>query len=417
MRTYITLIIITIIITSCSNSNPFTTTNSKITGELINRDEKDILLVPESEDFNNIINLQKGIKIPVNNGKFEYTLIDEHIQSYMIIFPEELAKQGYIYRNFLNDSSHIHITIFPDDQIEKNRIDGGKFNKQLATWQSTFHIKNTEYEIQLSELRENKEYYSDDYSILLDEMKLETNEKRLKELELERRSYFNTEALLSDNAKIIFREKKKLFRQYKMMREKYIINHKDPLSYYLIYSNFFPKQKTKQEFYTYYEDMAIQFPNHPYTSIIGNVIHAESEFLVGNNYIDFSAKIESGTITKLSEHITKEITLINLWTTWCSSCRIKAIDLIPVYETYKNKGFDVIGICGVYNSNDDYNIALQQDNYPWINLIEFNNENQIWEQYGISGSGGVMFLIDNSGKILSIAPTKKEIEEILEREL
>ena len=60
--------------------------------------------------------------------------------------------------------------------------------------------------------------------------------------------------------------------------------------------------------------------------------------------------------------------------------------------------------------------AIKQDKYPWENLVELNDAEKIWEKYGVDGAGAV-FLIDEKGVIVAIAPTVEEIREFLEKTL
>ena len=57
----------------------------------------------------------------------------------------------------------------------------------------------------------------------------------------------------------------------------------------------------------------------------------------------------------------------------------------------------------------------KRDGYPWINLIELNDRNKIWEMYGVGNAGGSTFLVDADGTILAIHPTAKEVEEIFKK--
>ncbi len=56
---------------------------------------------------------------------------------------------------------------------------------------------------------------------------------------------------------------------------------------------------------------------------------------------------------------------------------------------------------------------LAIENYPWLNLIELDDQNAIWEKYGVPNSGGAMFLVDKNGKILAINPTADKVREKL----
>ncbi len=62
---------------------------------------------------------------------------------------------------------------------------------------------------------------------------------------------------------------------------------------------------------------------------------------------------------------------------------------------------------------NDFKIATEREIFPWLNLVEFNNQNGIWAKYGVSGSGGSTFLVDTQGRILAINPSAEEVDGIL----
>ena len=85
--------------------------------------------------------------------------------------------------------------------------------------------------------------------------------------------------------------------------------------------------------------------------------------------------------------------------------------MIPVYEEFQNLGFEIVGVAR--GNTDNLNEFVKDKIYPWINLIDYNNENRIWDKYSISNSGGGIFLITSSGKIIAIDPSAAEIKQKL----
>ena len=60
---------------------------------------------------------------------------------------------------------------------------------------------------------------------------------------------------------------------------------------------------------------------------------------------------------------------------------------------------------------------MDKEQWPWLNLIELDRQNKIWEKYNVMNGGGGMFLIDGSGEILAVDPTAEEVEAILKDKL
>jgi hypothetical protein len=66
--------------------------------------------------------------------------------------------------------------------------------------------------------------------------------------------------------------------------------------------------------------------------------------------------------------------------------------MIPIYEKYKDKGFTIIGVCGVYKDLAQYDFAMKEDKYPRLNMIEFNNQLGIWSKIMLRVLEGLQFL-------------------------
>lgn len=154
-----------------------------------------------------------------------------------------------------------------------------------------------------------------------------------------------------------------------------------------------------------------KFADHPNHIIIENHLTAYS-IKIGNPYADVSATDSLGKEVKLSELINGKVTLLHLWASWCGPCRRHGKDMIPVYEKYKDKGFTVIGIARE-NNEETMIKAINQDKYPWVNLLELNDTHSIWTKFGVGNAGGGDFLIDKNGIFLAINTSPEEVEKIL----
>ncbi|RQP07469.1 MAG: TlpA family protein disulfide reductase [Parapedobacter sp.] len=63
------------------------------------------------------------------------------------------------------------------------------------------------------------------------------------------------------------------------------------------------------------------------------------------------------------QRIKGKITIINLWASWCSPYYRKGIELIPVYEEYKDRRFEIVGVARERDKEADIR-AAQMDRYP-----------------------------------------------------
>jgi len=58
---------------------------------------------------------------------------------------------------------------------------------------------------------------------------------------------------------------------------------------------------------------------------------------------DFKLPNGSGGTVQLSK-LRGKIVAVNFWATWCGPCRAEIPGMIDVYEKYKGKGFEIVGI-------------------------------------------------------------------------
>ena len=137
----------------------------------------------------------------------------------------------------------------------------------------------------------------------------------------------------------------------------------------------------------------------------------------GKRFIDFTLLDQSGTERTLSELIEGKTAVLELWASWCRSCRVNARSLKPLYEKYHNSGFEVIGIAREYRTQAKWLKALEEDAYPWPNMVALEDSHHIWTQYGCPDKAGRTLLIDKNGIIVKIDPSKDEIEQYIKENI
>ena len=112
-----------------------------------------------------------------------------------------------------------------------------------------------------------------------------------------------------------------------------------------------------------------------------------------------------------------DYTLLDLWASWCSPCIQNSKAMIPIYDYYKDKGFTIIGVAREYSDSKAMVNAINKYGFKWVNLLELNDENNIWRRYKIPSGAGGTFLLNRNGEIISINPTAEEVRKILAEEL
>ena len=180
-------------------------------------------------------------------------------------------------------------------------------------------------------------------------------------------------------------------------------------------SSFAPPRTRERLTEIYYEKFARFMPSHPYHESILHVA-AALQLKPGRKYIDYLVPDERGRDVMLSSLYQGKLIYINLWASWCGSCRRHAKSLIPLYNKYKDRGFQIISFARETRKGA-MEEAEEREGYPWKSQVELNDRHQIWLRNGLGDAGGGGYLIDNNGTILAVYPSAEELEAILKRRL
>ena len=116
----------------------------------------------------------------------------------------------------------------------------------------------------------------------------------------------------------------------------------------------------------------------------------------------FKMKDINGNIIDLKEEYKKhKYTLLYCWGFWCPSSEAYNKKLIPVYNAYKDKGFEIIGLHYDLSGDDGLADYLQTHDIPWNNAIgnEWSGANDGRAIFQWGGTASV-FLVDNNGVIV-----------------
>ena len=110
---------------------------------------------------------------------------------------------------------------------------------------------------------------------------------------------------------------------------------------------------------------------------------------------NFILNTYAGKIIELSK-LKGKVVIVNFWATWCPPCRAEIPDFIKVYNVYKSKGVEIIGI------------ALDEEGWskvkPFVDKNKINypivlGSMDIVQQYGGIQGIPTTFFVDKNGDV------------------
>lgn len=120
---------------------------------------------------------------------------------------------------------------------------------------------------------------------------------------------------------------------------------------------------------------------------------------VGSIAPDFTLNDTNGKPVSLASFKGK-YTLVDFWASWCGPCRQENPTVVKAYNTFKSKGFDILGV-SLDEKKDKWEQAIQQDKLAWTQVSDLKGwESEAAALYGIKAIP-MNYLLDKEGKIIA----------------
>ncbi len=133
--------------------------------------------------------------------------------------------------------------------------------------------------------------------------------------------------------------------------------------------------------------------------------------LLGMPVPDFSATDLDGHPISLQDYRGK-VVLLDFWVLWSPLCIVEMSEVKQIYDTYKDEGFDIIGV-----NLDDEEVILQnyvkENDIPWRQIFDQGaGEDSLALQYSI-GDIPEMWLIDREGRLITHKAKGADLERLV----
>ncbi len=370
--------------------------------------------------------------IDIVDGCFSFDLTTDEVVPYELVFEDGYMSGSWCYNIIFSEGGTINLKLFPEDKYDDNVIRGGKENELYYNLLNLMSEELHELGLQADSLERNNLLYTEEAMRIINslaDVKTETQYDSVKaildNLESEKRlytpegfrivnEYNGMEKMKNDSRMEAIKQNLSFAGYYFVLKE---------IKKELLYSKTYACSTTTHKaiclsddleaVYRMYEET---YPDSWYTKKCRSLIAGVQLNNIGQRMFDFTVADESGREHTLYSYLNKgNVTLLDLWASWCGPCRKKSVSMIPLYEKYRDKGFNIVAVARERKNLDAMREAMKRDGYLWPSLVDLNDKYGVWEKLGVPNAGGKMWLLDNDGSILLVDPTPEQIEEILKQ--
>lgn len=379
-----------------------------ISGTLIDRpDTKSVYIIEAGKD----LRIHPSVKVPVVDGRYEYTLRDDMPRAYEVFFDDEMRRGNMRIRHFFTGNGDVEIISHAGGLEDNDSLRSDLPDNILAEgWRK---IELRDFMPRLNRLYAKMDSLYDNKAALRPEVQrldaefasMEPGEKRDSVNDL-RKAYYKgpREKCYTDEYIECERQGIEILKDLDSAQRAYIMQNPSLYGLFRVKDAISTKGRDWVDIPAYlgiFETAYADFmPNHPYKTDILGYIDAR-EVKVGNKYPDYMVTRPDGTKASMASLIKGSFAVIDLWASWCIPCRRHSRELIPIYEKYKDKGFKVIAVAREIQDCEAMNAAIAADGYPWESFVDIGDADKVWMINNAGNSGGKIILVDPTGTIIA----------------
>jgi len=134
---------------------------------------------------------------------------------------------------------------------------------------------------------------------------------------------------------------------------------------------------------------------------------------IGKKYTDFGLETPEGELLKVSDVHNGSVLLIDFWASWCGPCRRANPEVVEIYNSYHEQGFEIFGV-SLDRDSASWVKAIADDQLTWSHISDLKYWNSKGaELYGVRSIPHTV-LIDREGIITAKNLHGEELREAIE---
>jgi len=133
---------------------------------------------------------------------------------------------------------------------------------------------------------------------------------------------------------------------------------------------------------------------------------------VGSTAPDFTLPQPDGNLLSLSQLKGKYV-LVDFWASWCGPCRKENPQVVSLYQKYKGKGFEILGV-SLDDKREAWLQAIEKDGLSWRHVSDLKGwQNEAAQLYDVNAIP-MTYLLDPNGTIIAKGLRGPSLEAKLE---
>ncbi|WP_183558172.1 TlpA disulfide reductase family protein [Mucilaginibacter sp. SP1R1] len=171
--------------------------------------------------------------------------------------------------------------------------------------------------------------------------------------------------------------------------------------------------KYEPQLVAYADEIKDDFKDNPAVQQFIKQMEKAKPVSVGHKAPDFTTAGIDGKPVKLSDFKGKYV-MIDFWASWCMPCRQENPNVVKQYNTFKSKGFNILGI-SLDKEQAAWQKAVNDDKLTWAHGSDLKGFEGATEQLYHIEAIPSNFIIDPQGNIIAKNITGADLEAFLNK--